>query len=72
MTNLINTALAHTLENGEVDLFATHHGFGMMGGLGWPSIFFGWTMMVLFWVVIILVIVALVKYITSDNKKDKD
>jgi uncharacterized membrane protein len=64
MTNFINTALAHTAESGEVDTFAAHHGFGMMGGFGWTGMFFGWTMMILFWVIVILAVVALVKYIS--------
>jgi uncharacterized membrane protein len=69
MINIINIALAHTLESGEVDTFGAHHGFGMMGGFGWPGMFFGWTMMILFWILVILAVVALVKYIMRDDKK---
>lgn len=67
MINFINTTFAHTLESGEIDLLATHHGFGMMGGFGWPGMFFGWIFMVLFLTVVILVIIALIKYITKDK-----
>lgn len=72
MINLTNTTFAHTLKGGEIDSFAMHHGFGMMGGFGWPGMFFGWLFMILFWAVVVLAIIALIKYITKDkNNKDK-
>lgn len=71
MNNLINTALAHTLESGEIDSSGAHHGFGMMDGFGWLGMFFGWALMILFWALVILAIVALVKYIMRDGKNNK-
>lgn len=65
MTNFINIALAHTLESGEAGLSVAHHGFGMMGGYGYPMAFFGWICMLLFLTLLILAVVALVKYIKS-------
>lgn len=67
MINLINTTFAHTLEGGEADSFAMHHGFGMMGNFGWSGMFFGWLFMVLFWIIVVLAIIALIKYVTEDR-----
>jgi uncharacterized membrane protein len=71
MTNFTNTALAHTLDGGETDLFAAHHGFGMMGGFGWGWVFFGWILMILFWTFVVLAVIALAKYIRGGNNNGK-
>lgn len=73
MLNFTNRVLAHTIENGEVDLQTEHHGFGMMGNLdwGWSGMFFGWLIMILFWAVIVLSIVALVKYISNGRYENR-
>lgn len=63
MISHINTAFARTLENGEIDSYVAHHGFGIMGGF--PMMFFGWIFMFLFLALVILVVLALIKYIKS-------
>lgn len=68
----MNIALAHTADGGEVDAFAAHHGFGMMGDFGWTGMFFGWTLMILFWALVILAIVALVKYISRGGYNSRE
>ena len=63
MTNFTSVVSAHTLKSGEIDLSGVHHGFGMMGGYGYPMVFFGWIFMLLFLAILILAVIALVKYI---------